>query len=62
MELSRREVCSCVYLDGHIAEDMVATEEIEMKINGREFRYEVPFGKQWTVGLSLNIKEVDTPT
>lgn len=61
MELSRRYIPAACHLDGHIAEDMVATEEIEMRVNGREFKYEVPEGKQWIVGISLNIKEVDIP-
>lgn len=61
MQLERRNIPGHSILSGNIAEEMIATEEIEMRVNGREFKYEVPEGKQWIVGISLNIKEVDIP-
>ncbi len=59
MELTRTEAPAKVSYIAVAEDDLIATEGIEIGINGMEFETEVPEGKLWKVCITLRIQEFD---
>lgn len=59
MELIKTETPATVSYIAVAKDDLVATEGIEININGADFEAEVPEGKLWEVAVTLRIKEFD---
>lgn len=59
MKLIKTETPATVSYVGVSEDDLVASEGIEISINGADFETEVPEGKVWKVAVTLRIKEFD---